>query len=484
MKLPINGPSYQHSSIDVNNQRCINMFPTSAGPEGRGESVLIPTTGLLLLTDLGNKPIRSMATVGQYTYVVAQSSVYRLSINYATLAVTSTLLGTINTTSGTVYVASNFTQIIWVDGSDGFIYNTDTAVFSQITDVDFPTATQVKFLDNYFIVNDAGTSTFYFSSLANGLTWDALDVATAESGTDDVVGLGVSKGELWVFGETTTEIWYNAANPTGAPFSARDGLELQIGCGAPDSIAEMDDLLIWLDNRGFIVQSAVSPFIRSNNSGYDLKIISDEAITEEILSYVRRDDAISCTYNDRGHLMYQITFPTAEKTWVFDYTTKAWHQRSFFNETINADEHHLGQFAADSNSLHLMAGSRDGKIYISSNLYYDDNDVPIKRIRSTPVSYDPELYKLIAIDSLELRMETGRAAQGLTPHISMKYSHDGGHTWSFDLVREIGQVGEYAKPIRWNRLGIGREWMFEFQITDAIPFSIIDATVAYSDTEI
>ncbi len=63
---------------------------------------------------------------------------------------------------------------------------------------------------------------------------------------------------------------------------------------------------------------------------------------------------------------------------------------------------------------------------------------------------------------------------GNDPYISMRYSNDGGHTWSNELVRSMGQIGEYNKSITWNRLGVAREWMFEFLISDPVAFSIIE----------
>lgn len=494
MKLNLCGPSYKHPSIDVNNQRCINMFPVSAGPNGRGASnpnnkekwVLMSTAGLSLLVDLGTNPVRAMKTFYDSTYVVTGSSVYKLTVNSITKTATSSLIGTMTSSSGTVYMAANPTQIMIVDGTTkGYIYTPGSGVFQEITasDADFTGGGQVVFNHGYFIVNDPDTGLFYFSALNNGLSWDPLDVGTAESSTDNIVGMGISKGELWVIGEESTEIWYDAGNAApGSPFSTRVGLEIQIGCGAADSIVEFNDLLIWLDNRGYIVQSAVSPFIRSNNSGYDLQIISDEAITSEILSYETRSDAIAMAYNDRGHLMYQITFPSAQKTWVYDYTTKAWHEREYFDDYVEDLRHHLGQFCCQSGTLTLMAGIRDGKVYLSSSDYLDDNGVLIRAKRVSPLFYDEEDFRLVAIDRLDLRMGIPNTIAD-DEQISLRYSIDGGHTWSQYLSRSICPNDRFGDPITWNRLGNGREWIFELTVASNVPWSIIDATVRPSELE-
>lgn len=486
MQLNVCGPAYKHVYQDVNNQRCLNMYPIQVGPDGRGKATLIPTAGSTLLTNLGVNSVRCMGAVGDYVYVVEGTNVHKLDIDLTTLAVTDTIIGTFtSTTAGVMYMAANPTQIIWVDGSTkGYIYTPGTGVFQEITatDSDFTGGGQVAFIDSYFVVNDPGTGQFYFSASNNGLNWDPLDVATAETSTDNIVGLGVTKGELWVIGERSTEIWYNAANVSGSPFSLRTGLQMQIGCSAPASIVNVNDLLIWLDHRGFVVQSSVSPFIRSNNSGYDLTIISDEAITADILSYGRRDDAIAISYNDRGHIMYQITFPTANKTWVYDYTTKVWHERNYQVYSTGDSRYHIGQFFAQIGTIQLMAGLNDGQIFLVSDEYYDDDSNPILRNRTTSVQYDPEKFRFAGVDRLELRVAI-KQHDVVDPQISMRYSNDGGHTWSSDLARDLPKVGEYAKPVIWNRLGAAREWIFEFTTTEAIPFAFIDCEVWPSELE-
>lgn len=486
MKLSIIGPAYQDKISNINNQRCVNMYPSSAGVSGRGEEVvkdttatLVPTAGLSLLTDLTGVEVRSVAAIGSYVYAVVDAIVYKLTVNRATETVeTTTTLGTLDTSTGTVKVASNPTQIVWVDGSaTGYIYTPGTGVFATINslDADFPGATNIAFLDSYFVVSEPNTGKIYTSAGNDGASWDPADVATAESGTDNIVALAVSKGELWVLGERTTEIWYDAGNATGIPLSPRTGLELQIGCGAANSVVQLDDLIIWLDNRGYIVQSNVSPFVRNNNSGYDIKIVSTESLSADILSYSTTSDAIAFAYNDRGHLMYQITFPTARKTWVYDYILKVWHERTWYNEIEDREEHHLVQYYTQYGNLHLGAGIRNGKIYLMKPDVYTDNGVAIRRRRTTSPLYDPNQSSVLSVDSVTVKVATPKIAQSIEPQIMLRYSTDGGHTWSNELMRSIGKVGEYAKRITWNRLGTGIEWVFEFVITDAFSFSILDA---------
>lgn len=452
------------------------------------------------------------ATVGIFGGTAADT--YSLTINGVaiytaqnvaaalTLAQVVTQINTLTTTTGIratgatgiiTLAATDDRTITVVESGTGFVNGTDgitvtggdfaaaLPAFMQIADADFVGGTHVKFIGGYFIVNGPNTGELWFSGLNDGKSWDALDVGTAESSTDPIVALGSVKGELWVLGSDSIEIWYNAGNASGCPFSPRKSLAIKNGCGAAYAALEFNDLLTWMDDRGFIVQSSVSSFIRDNNSGYDLTIISDEAITAEILSYSTRSDAIACKYSDdRGHYLYQITFPSAKKTWAYDYTAKMWHEKAYYNSFTNELEHHLGQYATTNGYLHLTSGTRDGKIYISKSTYYTDNGVPIRRLRTTRPIKDSDTRGILFVDRLDLKAETGEANQngdGSDPYILLRCSVDGGHTWSDYMARSFGKVGEYNKAINWNRLGYGRDWIFEFSLTEPIKFSLISATL-------
>ncbi len=69
------------------------------------------------------------------------------------------------------------------------------------------------------------------------------------------------------------------------------------------------------------------------------------------------------------------------------------------------------------------------------------------------------------------------------PQVTLRYSHDGGHFWSHHLPRSIGGPGEFDKQITWNRLGSGREWVFELTIVEPIPFVIMDAVAKPTELE-
>lgn len=483
MQLNIAGGSYQDLIIDINNQRCINWFVSPSGQDGAGTAlnqisnkVLKQTSGVILLTDCGGTSTRSHITVRNYTYLVVDNKIYKITINSVTLVSTSEVIGTINTSSGYVSVAYSPTEIIWVDGQDGWLYNDDSDIFAQITDGAFPTCNTVVFLGGYFIVEESSTGKFFNSSLNDGSNWDALNFATAETSPDNILALAVTKEELWVLGEKSMEPWFNAGNePPGSPFSLRTGLSLTTGIRSIYSVINVNDSLFWLDSRGFFVEAGNSSYTRDNNTGYQLNVISTPAITEELKTYNTLSDAIVTSYADKGHIMVQWSFPTDKKTWVWDTLTKQWHENLYYNTTTASYEHSIFQYASEYNERTLVSGLRGGKLYLLSQDYQDNNGILIKRQKTTPFAYIKEGVKLITVVKLTLQVGISRfpvTGDYQTPKVGMKYSTNGGHTWSSILWRKINN---YDDLVTWNLLGAARKWIFSFEMSDPVSAALLDA---------
>ena len=63
----------------------------------------------------------------------------------------------------------------------------------------------------------------------------------------------------------------------------------------------------------------------------------------------------------------------------------------------------------------------------------------------------------------------------VTPEISLRWSDDGGHTWSNSYAVSAGALGQYKTRCMWRRLGRARDRVYEITCTDPIPWRIIDS---------
>jgi hypothetical protein len=54
------------------------------------------------------------------------------------------------------------------------------------------------------------------------------------------------------------------------------------------------------------------------------------------------------------------------------------------------------------------------------------------------------------------------------PQLTLRYSDDGGQTWSNEKKAYGGAIGNYLARVIWRQLGSGRDRVFEVFSTDAI----------------
>lgn len=472
MQLPITGPAYEHSTSRSNMQRCINMYPAQAGQDGQGNPqwVLLPTAGLKTMVTISGNQVRSIMEFDGTVYAVVDDGVYKLTINDNTNTATAAQIGSLTTSgAGRILWARNSTQIFFTDSTatGGYILTVATDTVTQIADADFTGAETVVFLDSYFIYNTPNGTTMFSTASNDGSSINAIDVATAEGNPDKLIALAVDKRELYALGTRSVEVWYNAANPSGFPFSRRPGAWVDLGCGARQSVLNINNSLMWLDHRGYVVAK----------QGYTPVVVSSEAINQQIQAYSRFDDAYAIELQERGHLFYVITFPTAKKTWVYDITTQQWHERAYWNQDQEF-EHYRGFCSTNYGHRKLVGDRASGKIFISDDSTFTEDSSLVHRVRST--QYLENDFKRLSVNSFELQLDPGLATpigDGSDPMVQLRYSVDGGHSWSHSMARSMGKIGEYSKGIRWNRLGLAEEWLFEIRIAEPINFAIIDASI-------
>lgn len=507
MKTPILGSSYVARSINAADNLMVNLFPEVVPEGGKEAAFLSRAPGLRLLATVGTGPIRGLWTFGGVGYVVSGRELYKI-----TSAWSATLLGTVNG-FGSVSMSDNGTQLFIAANPTGYIYNAGTGVFAEITDPDFPGATTVGYLDGYFVFNEPNSQRIWITSLLDGTSVDPLDFASAEGSPDNVVALLVDHRECWVFGTNSTEVWYDAGT-ADFPLAPIQGAFNEIGCIAPYSVAKLDNSVFWLGSdargRGIVYRA----------NGYTGVRVSTHAIEWQIQQYDNLDDAIAYTYQQDGHAFYVLTFPRANASWVFDVATGAWHERAAWdgNEFIR----HRSNCVMNFGNEIVVGDYQNGNLYALDLETYSDNGSTqrwVRRWRALPtgqnslkrtVQHSLQLdceagvgvSGVAANDTVFLVADTGDylvtdagdylittggaiATQGVDPQVMLRWSDDGGHTWSSEHWREMGRIGETGKRVIWRRLGMTqklRDRVYEISGSDPVKIAIMGAELLVSPT--
>lgn len=456
MQISVISPAYETRSRSQSMSKLKNWFLVD-NPADQEEFpyLLYPTPGLTTwVTATGGSPIRQMFEHLGILYVVAANKFYSI-----TTAKVQTERGTLNTSTGRVSIAAIADEILLADGADAYHYKVSTTTFTTVSDVDFPAdATIVTAQDEYFMAVKPSSGQFNLSALSNGLSWLAADFSTAEGKPDRLISAYSHRRYLWLFGEYTTEIWYNSAN-VDFPFEKQNGIFIEYGCMAEHSVVEAANALFWLGRN----RNGMPVILKSN--GFQPEIVSTRAINYQLTTYTSVADAFAFSYSHEGHEFVIFSFPTANKTWVYDVTTQLWHERDSYDGTRYG--YYIGNCVAFFDNR-ILIGSRNGaQIYeVDEATYTEDGNLIRRQLVSGHFDTDTRRGTLY---NFQVKTDPGiglLSGQGSDPQIMLRISKDYGNTWGNELWRSPGKLGEYKDRVMWTRLGEGRSFTFELTVTD------------------
>ena len=372
---------------------------------------------------------------------------------------TNTVIGTLSTYSGKVHMAEDGISLMITDGIK--MYRWDGTTFSTVT---LPAAltlpTGIIFHDGHFICYQNDSGTFWISGKFDGSSWDSLDFATAEDKPDNITGL-LSDRVLWIFGEYTTQAYYN--NGTAFPFQPSPQGKLIYGM-VGSTQAQLDNTAYWLAKG----KNGTLKVVKAN--GFVPLAISSSQIEEEMANLSVTSDAYANSIMWDGHEWYVLTFPTAGRTFVYD-TQGVWFE--------------WGEY--DSGTDSIVASVMKDYVYYNDQHLFSDNKGYIQKLSNSTYNHDGEIMssgfitkvnhideQRVFVDNLIVDMRTGVGSSAV---MMLRISYDGGYTWGNWMNRPMGEEGEYEHRVQWHRLGSGYNIVIEGRITDEVPRQIMSGVV-------
>jgi hypothetical protein len=461
MRYPLFGLGQTGKSVTVTSESYTNMYAEISQEPDRTPTAFYNRHGLDLFASFGDTPCRGALELGDFLYVVHRGTFYE--VNNAGV---KTSRGTLLTTSGRVSIATNGNSIQIVDGQYGFVYNSTTLAFDQIVDVDFVPARTNTWIDGYFITDMLGstdkTKWNRYAWSTDGLTYNALDFAAAESSPDPLVRVYNDNRELILFGQFTTEFHGNSGN-ADQPFVRQATVEW--GLAAVNSIAKMNDSVIYIaKNRMGKSQAIVL-------NGYSPQVVANHSMSAVIDSYGEISNASGFSFMEGGHPFYIVSFSSVMKSWMFDASTQLWSQVNYgLTET-----QYRGLFGTSYLNRTLVFDYENGNMYEINPDSYTDNGNPIVRELTSRHVFG-ENY--MSVNRIWIDMETGVgliSGQGSDPQVMLKTSKDGGRTYPVELWMPLGKIGEYLTRAYRNRIGRFRDATFKVRITDPVKTVIAGA---------
>ncbi len=332
---------------------------------------------------------------------------------------------------------------------------------TQVTSSGFPAAgiSSIDYVDGYIVFTTAVSATsnrqWGITALFDATSFDALDFASAESTPSDLLRVLVNYEEVWLFSKTGISVWRD----TGAspfPFERIPGAVLEKGCAAALSPAKIDSAVFWLGDDLKVYRA----------NGYQPQRISAHGLEEILRAASDVSDAYGMTYSQGGHDYYVLTLPTLGRTFVYDAATQGWHERQSGTSLVPMPW--LVRWIAPAFGK-IYAGLDSGRLCQLDMDTYADVGSPIRRVAVTPPLFHDGVRSVVTVLEVECELGVGLSAgQGSAPEIMMRMSRDGGATWGNERRAPLGPMGHRKTRAIFRRLGMFREAMFEFSISDPV----------------
>lgn len=403
-QIPILGPSYVDPNLHWSRQDTLNWLLVKAEQGGTltqwqlrdapGVEPFVRITreveseGGPVTLDIG--PVRGMRNVEGKLFVVAAQTLYQISNNGVAIP-----FGTIPGVAR-VSMAHNQSglgnELIIVNGSAGYVFNTNFNTLTKITDEGYPGAFIADYIDQYLAQVEPQGRFWFHSDLANGTDYNTLDRYEAEADPDRIVSLIVSHREVLVFGRDTIEPFVNTGGQTGT-FERATNTVVEVGCAAKFTPRKLDNSVFWLDDKRLVRRL----------DGYTPIRISTDAI-DSAFQECSEAEIAACyafTWESRGHKVYYITVP-GRFTFGYDVLTGSWHRRSTWNM-----EHWDVVDAVYWNGRWITGSGRFGRLYELDWDYKLDSCDPLVRKRVTGKLWDDE--NELTLNNVELKFNTGGA---------------------------------------------------------------------------
>lgn len=496
------GPAYDAANPAQDSQRLINWYvevdgnennplqPGVIGAEAKVALGLLGVPGLAALTTAFSGPVRGAWVLPgntQALFVIANQVVLTKIASAATASAPASLsfaaVGNLQTASGPVKIRDNGAGkvAVIVDGPYLYVYSVTNQTLTQSTDPAFLGSNTVAEIDGWFIFQQPTSQTFYTSPVYwNGISpFDGTYFALKDDCPDNLVAVIENGRQLWLIGESSTEPWYNAGGAT-FPFARLEGGLMQIGCAAPQSVCRTGPDLVWLARSERGENSVIQV------TGYQYKAISNPALSYAMAQYTVISDAIGYVYDEEGHQFYVLTFPTADATWVYDFTTSMWHQRASFDPKTGLFHRQRLNCLVNFAGMRIGGDYVNGRVYQQSRKFYADDQFPLVAVRRAPHVWDKNDRDRVIHARLQLDFFPGSGlstGQGSNPQAMLRWSNDGGQSWGNEHWTSIGAIGVTLARAIWRRLGSARDRVYEVRISDPVKRDIAGASLQILGTK-
>lgn len=469
MKIDLLGGTSTSRYISSNPQQTINWYPVG-GQGDKSQISLHPTPGLQLYTTLPGRYGRGLftvrtvnntklfAVVDKYIYEVNTNGTYTLKATLSDLEQSSVRVG---------LQCNNHEELGIFSRSASYVYNLSTGTTTRITDVEFPdNVAYSTYLDQYGIVVSNG---FVFESETTSfLNWNSLQTYQPNFKSAPVIAVGAVKEQIFNF---TTECIETYVNDGTSPYSRLPRSTVSVG------ILSAYTLATWQEGFVFLGKAAEGETNVFFFDGYNPPSpLADANIAWTLNQASSLTDAYGfIQQNKTGSYWYFLTIPSLDKTFVYDFGTKMWHNRSSRSPCVNSDGTYTmgifrAGFHANFNGKNFYLDTYSGKIFTEDYVTNAEDGNTLRQSRVTQVISNED--KFLSFYSMKIDASVGYTNTNNSVTMLVYSSNDGGITYGAPKAVSLGGQGQYLWQAKIHKLGSSRRRVYKFTVEDTTPIMI------------
>ncbi len=402
-------PSNRDSSTSKD-ARLVNCYIET---DAQGQVNIYRRPGMLTFETHTAVPGRGVFHWSDAVYSIFSSVMYRNGSSVATGLDTTNGKYNFNSILGAI------PKMVLGNGAKAYAYWVAGGLTADLhtIDVDYP-ATTVKgfaYLNGatYVMQPEAVIWGSAINSVSVAGDWTALNFISAQADPDNGIALNKQLVYVIAFNQWTTEVFFDAGNPTGSPLGSVQGSLVSYGCAAADSIQSIDDVLFWLcRNKTNSLQIA-------KMTQLGLQIISTKSI-DRLIADADLTQIMSWQIKFEGHSFYVFTSISLNLTLAYDIVEDLWCQWT------DSSGNYMPIIAStyDTAGRIILQHATLGTLLYMNTDYYTDDGALIQADIITP-SFDAQTRR---------RKTLGRvsfvADQVVGSTLSVRYTDDDYLTWS------------------------------------------------------
>ena len=290
-----------------------------------------------------------------------------------------------------------------------------------------PHIPQPVVLNGKLMLAEQGSVDAYNCEINNPYSWRSDSFVSAESFSDPIIALARQNNYIVAFGENNTELFYDAVNETGSPFSRRDDFLLQTGILTPYAITQAERFVTWV-GRSDAGKSAVWVM-----DGFQPREVSTEYIEKILSSETNVSGIFGYGFRIIGHFFFLINLPTANKTLIYDLEESVWHEWSYNGAEMPFN------FYTDAAGTAVLQHISNGSLYKLDPTAYSDFDSSTISCLAVTQKHDFDTNKRKFIHRVDV------VGDQANTNVTFSWSDDDYQTWSAGASLSLSERGYFMR---------------------------------------